>query len=135
MAIIVAAAAAASVPDRAGAQQQQPAAVAGTLPAVEAVGVAPLPGSGLPRDRIAGNPRSLSAADLLRDGRLGGGGLTETLERTSASVTRNESQGNPFQPDVQIRGFAASPLLGTPQGIAVYQNGVRINEAFGDTVN
>ena len=26
-------------------------------------------------------------------------------------------------------------MLGTPQGLAVYQNGVRINEAFGDTVN
>ena len=117
------------------ARAQQPAEAAATLPAVEAVGVAPLPSSGLPRDRVAGNPRSLSAPDLLRDGRLIGGGLTETLERSSASVTRNDAQGNPFQPDVQVRGFAASPLLGTPQGIAVYQNGVRINEAFGDTVN
>ena len=26
-------------------------------------------------------------------------------------------------------------MLGTPQGLAVYQSGVRINEAFGDTVN
>ncbi len=43
--------------------------------------------------------------------------------------------GNPFQPDVQFRGFVASPVSGTPQGLAVYQNGVRINEAFGDTVN
>jgi iron complex outermembrane receptor protein len=120
---------------RSGAQgQEPPAAVAGTLPAVEAVGIAPLPGSGLPRDRIAGNPRSLSAPDLARDGRLVGGGLTETLERTSASVTRNDTGGNPFTQDVRIRGFSASPLLGTPQGIAVYQNGVRINEAFGDTV-
>ncbi len=120
---------------RAGAQQQPPPEVAGTLPAVESVGVAPLPGSGLPRDRVAGNPRSFSATDLQRDGRLAGGGLTETLERLSASVNRNNTQGNPFQPDVQVRGFSASPLLGTPQGLAVYQNGVRINEAFGDTVN
>ena len=28
-----------------------------------------------------------------------------------------------------------SPLLGLPQGLAVYQNGVRLNEPFGDTVN
>ena len=41
----------------------------------------------------------------------------------------------PFQPNVQFRGFVASPVAGTPQGLAVYQNGVRINEAFGDTVN
>ena len=36
---------------------------------------------------------------------------------------------------MQFRGFVASPVAGTPQGLAVYQNGVRINEAFGDTVN
>lgn len=107
---------------------------AGTLPTVETVGVAPLPGAGLPLNRTVGNPLRLNAGDLIRDGRLIGGGLTETLERTSASITRNDTSGNPFVPDVQVRGFSASPLLGTPQGIAVYQNGVRINEAFGDTV-
>ena len=42
---------------------------------------------------------------------------------------------NPFQPDVAYRGFVASPTVGVPQGLAVYQNGVRVNEAFGDTVN
>ena len=50
-------------------------------------------------------------------------------------ISINEVAGNPFQPDVQFRGFTASPVSGTPQGLAVYQNGVRINEAFGDTVN
>ncbi|MEJ0008324.1 MAG: Plug domain-containing protein [Steroidobacteraceae bacterium] len=40
-----------------------------------------------------------------------------------------------IQPDILYRGFEASPVLGTPEGLAVYQNGVRINEAFGDTVN
>ena len=50
-----------------------------------------------------------------------------------ASVNLNETQANPFQPDVQFRGFVASPLLGLPQGLAVYQDGVRANEPFGDT--
>ncbi len=134
-AALAALAAAVLVADRTGAQEPQPAEAAGALPAVEAVGVAPLPGSGLPRDRVPGNPRSFSATDLRRDGRLVGGDLPETLERLSGSVNTNNTQGNPFQPDVQVRGFSASPLLGTPQGVAVYQNGVRINEAFGDTVN
>ena len=44
-------------------------------------------------------------------------------------------QGNQFQTNVQFRGFEASPVNGVAQGLAVYQNGVRINEAFGDTVN
>src|SRR6202008_292263 len=43
--------------------------------------------------------------------------------------------GNEFQRDVNYRGFVASPVIGTPQGLAVYQNGVPINEVFGDTVN
>jgi hypothetical protein len=51
------------------------------------------------------------------------------------SAQINDVTGNPFQPDMQYRGFTASPVLGTPQGLAGYQNGVRTNEAFGDTVN
>jgi iron complex outermembrane receptor protein len=51
------------------------------------------------------------------------------------SININDNLDDPFQPDILYRGFEASPVLGTPQGLAVYQNGVRINEAFGDTVN
>ncbi len=47
----------------------------------------------------------------------------------------SDVDGNPFQPDINFRGFTASPVAGTSQGIAVYVNGVRFNEAFGDTVN
>ena len=61
--------------------------------------------------------------------------LAQFLERNLASVFINEAQGNPLQADVQYRGFVGSPLLGLPQGIAVYQDAVRINEPFGDTVN
>jgi outer membrane receptor protein involved in Fe transport len=52
-----------------------------------------------------------------------------------AGVNINEAQNNPYQPDVNFRGFTASPLVGTPQGLSVYQDGVRVNEPFGDTVN
>src|SRR5437879_10786580 len=61
--------------------------------------------------------------------------LPEFMSQRLSGVNVNENQGNPFQPDLTYRGFSASPLLGTPQGISVYQDGVRINEAFGDTVN
>ena len=47
----------------------------------------------------------------------------------------SDQTGNQFQLDLNYRGFIASPVIGTPQGLAVYQNGVRINEVFGDTVN
>ncbi|HLF11062.1 MAG TPA: TonB-dependent receptor, partial [Gammaproteobacteria bacterium] len=61
--------------------------------------------------------------------------LADFMKRNMASVFVNEAQGNPLQPDIQYRGFVGSPLLGLPQGLAVYQDGVRINEPFGDTVN
>lgn len=59
----------------------------------------------------------------------------DLLEDRATSVSTNAAQNNRLQPDVQYRGFTASPLLGLSQGLAVYHNGVRINEAFGDTVN
>ena len=61
--------------------------------------------------------------------------LTDFLNRGFSSVSINQAQNNPLQPDFNFRGFTASPLLGLPQGIAVYQNGVRMNEPFGDTIN
>ena len=51
-----------------------------------------------------------------------------------ASYT-NDVQGNDSATDLRYRGFSASPVQGTPQGLAVYMQGVRVNEAFGDTVN
>jgi len=61
--------------------------------------------------------------------------LARVLDANLNSVTINDVQNNPFQTDVQYRGFTASPLLGMPQGLSVYLNGTRFNEPFGDTVN
>ena len=49
-------------------------------------------------------------------------------------VIVSDAAGNPLRSEVSFRGFDASPVSGRSQGLAVYQNGVRINEAFGDTV-
>jgi iron complex outermembrane recepter protein len=61
--------------------------------------------------------------------------LTDALGRSSPGVTIGTSAGSDFEPDLFFRGFEASGVSGVPQGLAVYQNGTRINEAFGDTVN
>ena len=55
--------------------------------------------------------------------------------RSLPGVALSDQTGNQFQLDLNYRGFVASPVIGTPQGLAVYQNGVRINEVFGDIVN
>ncbi|MDP6415029.1 MAG: TonB-dependent receptor, partial [Gammaproteobacteria bacterium] len=61
--------------------------------------------------------------------------VADFLKQSFSSISLNDAQNNPLQPDLQYRGFTASPLLGLAQGIAVYQNGVRINEPLGDAVN
>lgn len=55
-------------------------------------------------------------------------------QRVPGLAIANKS-GNAFEPDVQFHGFVATPVTGTPEGLAVYQDGVRINEAFGDNVH
>jgi outer membrane receptor protein involved in Fe transport len=101
-------------------------------PVVEVVGVSPVKGLELPRNEIPSNVQSISAKSLQNSRAVS---LPELMGNTLQGVTVNETQGNPFQADVNYRGFVASPLLGNPQGLSVYQDGVRINEPFGDTVN
>jgi iron complex outermembrane receptor protein len=61
--------------------------------------------------------------------------VTQTLDQRIPGVFISDAQGNEFTSDLRYRGFIASPLQGTPQGLAVYMQGIRVNEAFGDTVN
>jgi iron complex outermembrane receptor protein len=59
----------------------------------------------------------------------------DSLNRGLPGAFIGDQSGNAFQRNLDYRGFTASPVQGTPQGIAVYQNGVRVNEAWGDVVN
>jgi outer membrane receptor protein involved in Fe transport len=95
------------------------------------ISVTPVLGVGVDQDRLPNNVQVLGGQTLDAQRSVG---VQDALHTRLASVTINDVQGNPLQPDVQLRGFSASPLLGTPQGIAVYQNGVRVNEPFGDVV-
>lgn len=99
---------------------------------VEVIGSTPLSGIGVPRQQLPANVQSISDDQLEALEALN---LPEFMMRALPAVTVNEIQGNPYQVDVNYRGFTASPLLGTPQGLSVYVDGVRVNEAFGDTVN
>lgn len=80
-------------------------------------------------------PYALQRADAAAIERSQSLDISEFMSNTLTSVSINSAQNNPLQPDVQYRGFTASPLLGLPQGLAVYQDGVRINEPLGDSVN
>ncbi|HEX3665886.1 MAG TPA: TonB-dependent receptor [Rhizomicrobium sp.] len=92
----------------------------------------PLPGSGIDADKLPYNIQTLGAADMTREGSAN---LITALNDELGSVNIGDNLDDPFQPNILFRGFEASPVLGTPEGLAVYQNGVRINEAFGDSLN
>lgn len=94
--------------------------------------VGPLPGLGLTKEEIPGNVQSISAKEIKEAHSLS---LTDLMNRKLQSVTVNDYQGNPFQMDVQYRGFTAGPQIGTPQGLSVFIDGIRVNEPFGDIVN
>ncbi len=103
-----------------------------TLPTVEVIGTSPVPGVGIDRDEIPANVQSIVAPDTAKQGPTA---LVSGLDQHLGSVNLNGNEDNPYQPDVQYRGFEATSVVGTPIGLAVYQNGVRLNEPFGDSVS
>jgi iron complex outermembrane receptor protein len=99
---------------------------------VEVVGVTPIHGIGLPAAKVPANVQVFTAADADAAHALDVPGL---LADRAAGVQTSDAQAGTFQPDLLFRGFAGSPLLGASEGLAVYQDGVRINDPFGDTIH
>ena len=95
-------------------------------------GTTPLQASEFSADNFPGRIQNATSEDLEQGGSLD---ITEYMNRYFSGISINSAQGNTLQPDVYYRGFSASPLLGLPIGLAIYQNGVRVNEPLGDTVN
>lgn len=110
----------------------QPSIAAAPATAQTLVRMSPVGGSELPVEKVPGGVSTVSASDVAREG---SGIIENTLESRVPGVIVTDLQGNEFQTNIQYRGFESSPLNGVPQGLAVYQNGVRINESFGDIVN
>ncbi len=102
------------------------------LPEIEVVSTTPVGSSGLKLKKISGNVQSIEDETLNRHEATS---LPDFMNRQMQSVNINDTQNNPYQPDITYRGFSASPVLGAPIGVSVYQDGVRVNEAFGDTIN
>ena len=114
------------------AQDTPPAPPKGQTPSpqfeekVEVVGITPIHGLGLDKHKVAANVQVL-IGETISSSTLD---VATALANQAASVHVNDAQAGSFQPDVQFRGFTGSPLLGASEGLAVYQDGVRINEAI-----
>jgi outer membrane receptor protein involved in Fe transport len=116
----------------AGAATQEAPPLTLTLPTVEVVATTPLLGSGVDAAKVPAETQVLTGADVTREGNAD---ALRALNQNVPGVTLDAAAGNPFQPSLFYHGFQASPLQGNPQGLAVYLNGARFNQPFGDTVN
>lgn len=99
---------------------------------IEVISTTPLAGVGLPLEQIPASVQSVKGEQLTEQKSLS---IADYINQNLTGVSVNDTQNNPYQPDVSFRGYAASPLLGTPQGLSIFVDGVRVNEPFGDVVN
>lgn len=111
---------------------QAAGAPAPVLDTVVVIATTPLSGSELDRDKVAAPVQVANAEEVDRSHALD---LTAFMNRSLGSVYVNDMQSNALQPDINYRGYTASPLLGTPQGLSVYLDGARLNQPFGDVVS
>jgi outer membrane receptor protein involved in Fe transport len=103
-----------------------------TTDKVEVISTTPLQGIGLPLEQVPASVQTIKADDIKKQKSLS---IADHINQNLTGVSVNDTQNNPYQPDVSFRGYAASPLLGTPQGLSIFVDGVRVNEPFGDVVN
>ena len=101
------------------------------LPEINVIATTPVGGMGISPEKYPGNVQIINHRDMSQDART----LPDMLNQSIGSMSVNETQGNPYVVDLNYRGFTASPVLGTPQGISVFLDGMRINEPFGDVVS
>ena len=98
---------------------------------IEVIGLAPLDYLGESPDHVPWTVHRVAREALDLSAISGVGAL---LEAELPGVHLSPAQGSALQADVLYRGFGASPLLGANQGLSVYEDGVRVNEVFGDVV-
>ncbi len=113
-------------------QAVAPPAAAGSTEEITVIGTSPLLGSGADRNSIPVDTQVLDSGSITREGAPD---VLQALNTQIAGVVLDSASGNPYQPSLFYNGFEVSPLQGTSQGIAVYVNGLRFNQPFGDTVN
>lgn len=99
---------------------------------VDVVSTTPLPSVGITLKQVPANVQAAGANAIADQHTLE---LSEYMNANLGSVTITEGQSNVYMPDVNFRGYTATPLMGAPVGVSLFVDGVRVNEPFGDGVN
>ena len=112
--------------------QAAAAEAAATALLTQGVPMSPVQGSEIPLDKVPSAVGQVTSGEIER---TGSPAIEQAIQQNVPGAIISDINGNQFQTNIEFRGFSSSPVEGVPQGLAVYQNGVRINEVFGDTVN
>ena len=111
--------------------QEQNDGIKFITPDVDVISITPIQGSGVTLDRMPSNIQTVNEADLKENKYLS---VVESLNKKTAGISISNLNSSPMQNDINYRGYVAGPLLGTAQALAIYQNGMRLNESFGEIV-
>jgi iron complex outermembrane recepter protein len=103
-----------------------------SLRTIEVVGVSPVAGSGVDIDKTPSTVVSIGPSAFSHTKTSD---LIQAMMQGIPLVAPSDQTGNQFLINLDDRGFSASSVQGTSQGIAVHQSGVCINEVYGDVVN
>src|SRR5260221_13997885 len=106
------------LPPRRAAPQRQTSAVPATPAQAAPSQRAPEqpPTGGIDRDKVPANTQVLTPAEL---DHTRSPALFDSILQSLPGVSVSDQTANPFQRDLQYLGFTASPVLGTPHGLAV----------------
>lgn len=96
---------------------------------VQVISTSPLPGIGVPVNLVPSNVQTVRAEDIKKQP---GVSIADYMINNMQGVTVSDMTGNPWQPEINFRGYSSTPLLGNAQGLSTYVDGVRVNESFGD---
>ncbi len=91
----------------------------------------PLPSIGISTDIIPGSVYVIKPQDVEQQA---GVSHADYLINNVQGFSITEVGGNPWQPDVQFRGYSAGSILGNPIGLSIFVDGVRENQPFSDVM-
>ena len=77
----------------------------------------PLPSIGLPINMV---PSSIQTVNGQQISEQAGVSVADYMVNNLQGVTVNEVGGNPYQLEINFRGYNATPISGNPQGLSVY---------------
>jgi outer membrane receptor protein involved in Fe transport len=99
---------------------------------IDVIGITPLESTGTPISQIPSNVQILKS-DQIKQQKPSN--MADLLNDNLGTVSVSNGVGNPYQNDVNYRGFQATSVLGAPVGLSVYFDGVRFNESLSSSVN